>query len=109
MDMDVIVLKPLDFLCNTVGSEILANGEVCLNGAIMAFNKCRSVIEPMQFHCLVVCGEDWLGQKMLPCVNPKPHQASMCKALNEKNALIKNQRSLSGLYLMDLCVSAVHF
>ncbi|KAH8939881.1 hypothetical protein BDL97_15G058900 [Sphagnum fallax] len=40
MDMDVIVLKPLDSLCNTVGSEILANGEVCLNGAIMAFNKC---------------------------------------------------------------------
>ncbi|CAK9865502.1 unnamed protein product [Sphagnum jensenii] len=39
MDMDVIVLKPLDSLCNTVGSEILANGEVCLNGAIMAFNK----------------------------------------------------------------------
>jgi hypothetical protein len=46
---------------------------------------------------------------MLPCVNPKPHEASMCKALNEKNALIKNQRSLSGLYLMDLCASAVHF
>ncbi|CAK9206355.1 unnamed protein product [Sphagnum troendelagicum] len=39
MDMDVIVLKPLDSLCNTVGSEIFANGEVCLNGAIMAFNK----------------------------------------------------------------------
>jgi len=46
---------------------------------------------------------------MLPCVNPKPHEASMCKASNEKNALIKNQRSLSGLYLMDLCASAVHF
>ncbi|CAM6041137.1 unnamed protein product [Sphagnum compactum] len=39
MDMDVIVLKPLDSLSNTVGSEILANGEIRLNGAIMAFNK----------------------------------------------------------------------
>ncbi len=54
MDMDVIVLKPLDSLCNTVGSKILANGEVRLNGAIMAFNKSRSVIEATQFHCLVV-------------------------------------------------------
>ncbi|CAM6017919.1 unnamed protein product [Sphagnum balticum] len=39
MDMDVIVLKPLDSLSNTIGSEILANGEIRLNGAIMAFNK----------------------------------------------------------------------
>jgi hypothetical protein len=39
MDMDVIVLKPLDSLSNTMGSEILANGEIRLNGAIMAFNK----------------------------------------------------------------------
>jgi hypothetical protein len=54
MDMDVIVLKPLDSLSNTMGSEILANGEIRLNGAIMAFNKSRSVIEATQFHCLVV-------------------------------------------------------
>jgi len=39
MDMDVILLKPLDSLHNAIGSEILANGEVRLNGAVMVFNK----------------------------------------------------------------------
>lgn len=42
MDMDVIVLKPLDSLHNTVGSEVAANGELRLNGAFLAFNKSRS-------------------------------------------------------------------
>ncbi len=45
MDMDVILLKPLDSLHNAIGSEILANGEVRLNGAVMVFNKSRSVFD----------------------------------------------------------------
>jgi lactosylceramide 4-alpha-galactosyltransferase len=45
MDMDVIVLKPLDSLHNAIGSEILANGEVRLNGAVMVFNKSRSAFD----------------------------------------------------------------
>ncbi len=49
MDMDVIVLKPLDSLSNTIGSEILANGEIRLNGAIMAFNKSRPVFSSCIF------------------------------------------------------------
>ena len=41
MDMDVIVLKPLDVLHNTLGSELSTNGELRLNGAILAFDKSR--------------------------------------------------------------------
>jgi len=39
MDMDVIVLKPLDALHNTLGSELSTDGELRLNGAILAFDK----------------------------------------------------------------------
>ncbi|KAG0576633.1 hypothetical protein KC19_5G095200 [Ceratodon purpureus] len=39
MDMDMIVLRPLDSLHNTVGSEITASGELRLNGAILVFDK----------------------------------------------------------------------
>lgn len=41
MDMDVIVLKPLDALHNTLGSELSTDGELRLNGAILAFDKSR--------------------------------------------------------------------
>lgn len=41
MDMDMIVLRPLDSLHNTVGSEITAGGELRLNGAILVFDKSR--------------------------------------------------------------------
>lgn len=41
MDLDVIVLKPLDELHNTLGSELSTNGELRLNGAILAFDKSR--------------------------------------------------------------------
>jgi hypothetical protein len=41
MDMDMIVLRPLDSLNNTVGSEITPSGELRLNGAILIFDKSR--------------------------------------------------------------------
>lgn len=43
MDMDMIVLRPLDNLHNTVGSEITASGDLRLNGAILIFDKSRLV------------------------------------------------------------------
>ena len=41
MDMDMIVLRPLDSLNNTVGSEITPSGDLRLNGAILIFDKSR--------------------------------------------------------------------
>lgn len=37
--MDVIVLRALDSLHNTVGTELTSNGELRLNGAILVFDK----------------------------------------------------------------------
>lgn len=42
MDMDMLVLRPLDSLRNTVGSEITDSGDLRLNGAVLAFDKSRS-------------------------------------------------------------------
>lgn len=39
LDMDVIVLRALDSLHNTVGTELTSNGELRLNGAILVFDK----------------------------------------------------------------------
>jgi lactosylceramide 4-alpha-galactosyltransferase len=39
LDTDMLVLRPLDSLRNTVGSEITSNGDLRLNGAFLAFDK----------------------------------------------------------------------
>lgn len=41
LDTDVILLKPLDLLHNTVCKEMLKNTKTRLNGAVMAFDKGR--------------------------------------------------------------------
>ena len=40
MDSDIVVLKPISFLNNSVGMENQVNGSA-LNGAVMAFEKNR--------------------------------------------------------------------
>eukprot|EP01018_Ginkgo_biloba_P029818 Gb_16042 [translate_table: standard] len=49
LDSDVIVLKALDSLNNTVGTESLHNGELSLNGAVMAFE----IHSPFLLECLI--------------------------------------------------------
>lgn len=44
LDSDVVVLKPLDSLNNSLGTESLDNEESSLNGAVMAFEKHSSFI-----------------------------------------------------------------
>lgn len=39
LDMDVLVLRPMDNLRNTLGSEITANGNLRLSGAVLVFEK----------------------------------------------------------------------
>lgn len=41
LDFDMILLKPLTNLMNTIGLEDLENGRLRPNGAIMAFEKSR--------------------------------------------------------------------
>lgn len=48
LDTDVILLKPLDFLHNTIGAERIENHTQRLNGAVMAFDK----FSPFLLECL---------------------------------------------------------
>ena len=41
LDSDVVVLKPLDSLNNSLGTESPVDEELSLNGAVMAFEKHR--------------------------------------------------------------------
>lgn len=45
MDMDMILVRPLDNLHNTVGSEITASEQPRLNGAILIFDKSSSFLK----------------------------------------------------------------
>ncbi|KAH9315475.1 hypothetical protein KI387_024102, partial [Taxus chinensis] len=48
LDSDIVVLKALDSLKNTIGIESPLNREFTLNGAVMAFEKCS----PFLLECL---------------------------------------------------------
>lgn len=47
LDMDVLVLRPMDNLRNTLGSEITANGNLRLSGAVLVFEKSRFGLPPL--------------------------------------------------------------
>eukprot|EP00250_Pteridium_aquilinum_P012362 c20680_g2_i3 orf=55-2469(-) len=49
LDSDVVLLKPLDLLPNTIGAEKFENQTQELNGAVMAFNKSSTFL----LECLV--------------------------------------------------------
>lgn len=74
--MDVIVLRALDSLHNTVGTELTSNGELRLNGAILVFDKSRSglsscspvfcdMVKFLPFHVMYLMGIDQLRSARL--------------------------------------------
>lgn len=54
LDMDMIVLKPLTSLRNTLGSELLPDGHTRPNGAAMFFERFRLVLKRNDF-CIWIC------------------------------------------------------
>ena len=86
IDMDMIVLKPLDSLHNTVGSEITASGELRLNGAILIFDKSRLGCRHLLFWC------DRILLKRLTMI-------AQFQSVNLIHRIAHNQNSLDTLYV----------
>ncbi|CAM6100356.1 unnamed protein product [Calypogeia fissa] len=68
LDFDMIVLKPLTSLKNIVGSEVLENGQLRPNGAIMIFEKFSPFLNRSMVEFTATYDEtlrDWNGADLL--------------------------------------------